>query len=231
MRCLPAVLSLSLLLACTGGGGGSSGGSDDGGSEDGSTAGPASTGDATGETGTPTTAETSTTDATGEPTTTTDTTTGQAGFCHGWQTAAGAPFLELYGLDDAPLVDGGTLTLECGPQGLFMFGLYPKFGGFTPADDQIQFDLVVDVAGQNTNPDGHFFSTVDLGYYVGCEDLIGGVFGVVPVIPPDNADVPALDGLAADLHVTMKTPAGDVTLDFKQTLSAVKNDSWRFCGG
>ncbi len=222
----PAVPLLSLALACTAGGGGPSGGSEDAG-----TAGPASSGDETG-----TTASTSTgdpTDATGEPTTAsaTDATTGEAAFCHGWQTGAGEPYLELYGLDDAPLVDGGTLALECGPQGLFMFGLYPKFGGFTPAGDQIAFDIVVDVAGQNTNPDGHFFSTVDLGYYVGCEDLIGGVFGVVPVIPPDNADVPALDGLAADLHVTMKTPAGDVTLDFKQTLSAAKSDSWTSCGG
>ena len=31
------------------------------------------------------------------------------------------------------------MPLECGGQGLFMFGLYGKFGGFTPTSDIVNF--------------------------------------------------------------------------------------------
>lgn len=179
-------------------------------------------------------ADTSTGDAsTTEPTTTGstsgDNTTGEAAWCHGWDGADGEPHLELYN-DTVLLADGGTLALECGGQGLFMFGLYPEFGGFTPASDNIGFDLVVDVEGHNSNPDGHFYSTVDAGYYVGCEDLIGGLFGVVPVFPPDNDDPLLLDGLPATLHVVMHSGADSVTLDMNVTLSVQPADDFAFCG-
>lgn len=230
MRCSPSLLLASLLLAC--------GADKDAGTD--------STGDAsTGSTGASTTAtDASSTDASTAAPTSTGTTTGmdtggtsQAGttgelaWCNGWEGDAGAPHLELYGLDEAPLVDGGAIQLECGPQGLFMFGLYPSFGGFTPPGDQISFDLVVDVEGHNTNPEGHFYSVTDSGYYIGCDPIIGGVLGVVPVIPPDNEDVATLDGLPADFHVVMHTPNGDVVVDLALTLAAKDNGGWGFCQG
>ena len=237
MRSFPVALMSSIFVACGAGGGASQSSTDEPATAGSSSTGPtggSDSSDATptsGASGTSSTSDPGPTTAATTSLTTTDATTGEPGFCHGWQTADGAPYLELYGLDGAQLVEGGTLSLECGPQGSFMFGLYPKFGGFTPASDQISFDIVVDVDGQNTNPEGHFYSTTAAGYYVGCEDLIGGVFGVVPVIPPDNADVLALDGLAADVHVVMHTPAGDVVVDLGQTLAAIKRDTWEFCGG
>ena len=239
MRRLPPVLLASLLLACTtdkdagtdGTGAASTGGAS------------TSTGAATDTTATDATATGSTTDGTGASTvapTSTDTatgtdtgssaTTGDPGFCYGWGGDGPEPYLELHGLDEATLVDGGDIQLQCGGQGLFMFGLYPQFGGFVPPGDQITFDVVVDVEGHNTNPENHFYSVTDSGYYVGCEDIIGGVLGVVPVIPPDNEDVLTLDGLPADFHVVMHTPKGDVVIDLKLNLVVKDDGTWQFCG-
>lgn len=234
-RLLPVLLAspaslASFLIAC----GVSEGGTGTDASTGGSTASSSSSDTST------TTGDVSTTSVptTGEPGSTADTadssssdgTTGEPAWCYGWEGAAGAPYLDLYGIDEALLVDGGEIQLECGPQGSFMFGLYPSFGGFTPPGDQISFDVVVDVEGHNTNPEGHFYSVTDSGYYVGCEQIIGGVLGVVPVIPGDNEDVLALDGLLADFHVVLHTANGDITIDMKLTLLAKDDGSWEFCG-
>lgn len=235
MRRLSPVLLVSLLLAC----GDKNSGTDASSSGDASTGG-ASTSAASDSTAATSTAASSTTLPTSGDTstvTTADTgassgagTTGEPAWCYGWEGAEGAPYLELHGRDEALLANGGTIQLECGGQGSFMFGLYPSFGGFTPPGDQISFDVVVDVAGHNTNPEGHFYSTTNSGYYVGCEPIIGGVLGVVPVIPPDNEDVLTLDGLPADFHVVLHTANGDVVVDLKLTLAAKDDGSWAFCG-
>lgn len=232
-RRLPVLLA-SLLLAC---------GESNSGTE--ASSGEVSTGSTTSDATSDATAASSTvapttgataTDTTTDTTTTasTDTdvgTTGEPAWCYGWEGAGGSsPYLELHGLDEAKLVDGGTITLQCGGQGSFMFGLYPSFGGFTPPGDQITFDVVVDVAGHNTNPAGHFYSVSDSGYYVGCDPILGGVLGVVPVIPPDNEDLLTLDGLVADFHVVLHTSQGDVTVDLTLTLVAKDDGSWGFCG-
>lgn len=237
MRRLPLVLLASLLLACPA----NTGGTD-----------PGSTGDTTGSTGTGSTdtgaTDTGATATTGEASSTTSPTsgdssttvsttdsdsgtTGEPAWCYGWEGAEGPAYLELHGLDAAPLNNGGKLQLECGPQGLFMFGLYPTFGGFTPPGDQISFDIVVDVAGNNTNPDGHFYSISESGYYIGCDPIIGGVLGVIPIIPPDNVDVQTLDGLGAYFKVVLHTANGDVVVEREMVLAAKDDGSWEFCGG
>ena len=220
-----AIASLLVLTACGGGGDTTQGSSDT----------TAASESATG-TSTATDATAGTTTATTDATTdapTTAASTGSAGeFCGGWQGAAGEPDLVLADKDGDPLTAGSTLPLECGGQGLFMFGLYPSFGGFTPAADHLDFTLAVDVDGYNTNPDGHFFSADPSSYYVGCEPLDGGVSGVVPIFPLDSlTDLGVLDGLPAALHVVLHTPDGDLVRDLAVTLSVVEDNTWSFCGG
>lgn len=173
----------------------------------------ASTGAASDATGTSGTTTGTTTEATTAPTTTptTDPTTGgPVGYCHGFDVGASEKFLEMNVLGGEPLVDGVTWPLECGGQGSWMFGLYPGFGGWDPGVDFVNFTIVVDVEGFNDNPEGHFFSQ-EVGYYIGCEDVLGGVLGVAPVIPPDTlADLSVLDGKPAT--VTVSIPADGETL-------------------
>ncbi len=230
-----ALASLLLLTACGGGGDSTQGSSDTTASESaGSTT--STTTDATAGT---TAAASDTTASSDTPTTAATTSTGNTSstgsadeFCGGWQGAAGEPALVLADKDGNQLMAGSTLPLECGGQGLFMFGLYPSFGGFTPATDYLDFTLTADVDGYNTNPDGHFFSADPTSYYVGCEPSDGGVSGVVPILPPDNiADLNLLDGLPAQVHVVLHAPDGDLVADLAVTLSVVKDDSWSFCGG
>ncbi|PCC68950.1 hypothetical protein SAMN02745121_05717 [Nannocystis exedens] len=184
----------------------------------------ASTTAGTGEDASSTTSTTAaTTDAptTGDPTTTaTSSTTGESAYCWGFDVDAPAPFLELYDFEHAQLAEGVTLPLECGGQGSWMFGLYPEFGGYEPAGDSVVFDLTVDVEGYNINPAGHFFSG-EVYYYVGCDDILGGVLGVVPIIPPDELPDPAvLDGLSAEVHVELDAGGQLVSFDATMPLSA-----------
>ncbi|MCB9703494.1 MAG: hypothetical protein H6711_16495 [Myxococcales bacterium] len=243
-----ALLASFVLVACGDDGGGSSSETSGG---DGSTSGEASTssdastsagtsegtsagtasGGSTSE-GTSTSAGTSaSTSSTSGDATGTGSTSGGAEYCAGWEDAPAPAFLALDNLMMEPLVPGATLPLECGGQGLFMFGLYPRFGGFTPASEFLDFSVVVDVEGFNDNPEGHFFSG-PVSYYLGCEPILGGVGGVLPVIPWDEIpDLTALDGEPAQVHVVMHAPGGDVTVDVEVVLSAVKDDGWAFCGG
>ena len=222
-------LLLAHLTACSGGDDVTAGSSETGSADTGSTSAPVTSTTETGSgNGTDTTATTSTT----EPTTGDDSTTGGPAYCDGWQTDAGDPYLTLHNKEAVVLADGGTLPLECGGQGIFMFGLYAEFGGFLPTSDIIDFAVVVDVEGFNDNPEGHFYSADPIGYYVGCEPISGGPTGVVPIFPLDNLDdLTALDGKPADIHVVMHTDEGDVTVDFSVVLSVQKDDSWAFCGG
>jgi hypothetical protein len=173
-----------------------------------------------------TTSTTSTTDLD------TTATTGDLAFCNGWDGPDGPPFLDLYDKNGALLADGGVLPLECGAQGIFMFGLYPKFGGFTPPAEILDVDLVVDVDGFNNNPEGHFYSAHPVGYYIACDDVIGGVVGVLPIFALDNLDdLDDLDGKPAQIHVIMPTGDEPIAVDINVTLSVVKDASWGFCGG
>lgn len=152
--------------------------------------------------------------------TTQSTTGGPVGYCHGFDVEAGAKFLEMHVLGGELLVDGVTWPLECGGQGSWMFGLYPGFGGWDPGVDFVNFTIVVDVEGFNNNPDGHFFSQ-EVGYYIGCEDVIGGVVGVAPVIPPDTLpDLAALDGKPAKVTVSIPADGETLTISADVTLQA-----------
>lgn len=162
-------------------------------------------------------------EATTAPTTTqsTDATTGEpVGYCHGFDVGASEKFLELHVAGGELLVDGATWPLECGGQGSWMFGLYPGFGGWDPGVDFVNFTIVVDVEGFNDNPEGHFFSG-EVGYYIGCEDVLGGVVGVAPVIPPDTLpDLAALDGKPATVTVSIPTDGEPLTVSADVTLQA-----------
>lgn len=241
-------LTSALLLAACGGDDKTSDGASDGSTGAASTSGASTSGASSGSTGSDATGTASATSpTTGEGTTTSGTeggtgsssgggssgaTTGGAMFCEGWEGATPPGYLELYNKAMAPLTDGATLPIECGGQGIFMFGLYPKFGGFTPASQNVDFGLVVDVEGFNNNPEGHFYSADPIGYYVGCDGVIGGLAGVLPVFPFDEiANLLLLDGKPATIHAVMHTPDGDVTVDTNVVLSVVKDDSWALCGG
>lgn len=142
--------------------------------------------------------------------------------CWGLHVNAPEPYLDFYDYQGVALADGVTLPLECGGQGLWMFGLYPKFGGWDPMDTSVTFAVTVDVEGFNLGPSGHFYRG-DVGYYVGCEDVDGGVPGVVPILPPDElADLSQLDGLTAQVHVEIAADGEAVTFDAAMPLSAPK---------
>jgi hypothetical protein len=175
------------------------------------------TSEATGTSGATTT--TQSTDPTTEATT--QSTTGEpVGYCHGFNVGASEKFLDLHVFGGELLVDGTTWPLECGGQGSWMFGLYPGFGGWDPGVDYLNFTIVVDVEGFNDNPDGHFFSQ-EVGYYIGCEDVIGGVLGVAPVIPPDTLpDLSVLDGKPATVTVSIPADGETLTVTADVTLQA-----------
>ncbi len=158
----------------------------------------------------------------------TEASTGETMWCQGWESAVGEPTLELRN-SGILLTDGGTLALECGPQGLLMFGLYPNFTGISPVKNTIYFDVVLNVVGHDTNPDGHFYNT-EYSYYVGCDELEGGVLGVIPLFPPDGAEVALLDGLPAELHITMRSGIDTVTLDLALKLEVDPGENFELCG-
>jgi hypothetical protein len=183
----------------------------------GTTTGPETTGEPT------TTGTTGTAGTTGEPATGTGTTGGAQEYCNGFSAALPEPQLSFRTAASQPVADGVTWPLECGGQGLWMFGLYPSLGGWDPGAEHVSFDLVVDVAGYNDNPDGHFYSATMMSYYIGCELLDGGVTGVLPVFPPDTLpDLSVLDGLPATLHVEIDAGGQTLTVDAETVLSAPK---------
>ena len=102
-----------------------------------------------------------------------------------------------------------------------MFGLYPSLGGFDPGGYDPEVSVVVDVEGYNIGPTGHFYQRDGESYYIGCEQLDGGVSGVIPAFPPDElAKLSEVDGLAAQVHVEVETPDGPLAVDALVTLSA-----------
>lgn len=142
-------------------------------------------------------------------------------YCNGFDQAASEPFLDVKVMNGTPVGDGVVWPLECGGQGFWMFGLYPSLGGWDPGSDSVVFSITVDVEGFNNNPDGHFYSNTQEYYYIGCELLDGGVTGVIGVIPPDViADLTALDGKPATLHIEISGGGQLLGVDATMTLSA-----------
>lgn len=230
---LHLVTPLSLaLVACSGGTTGTTAST---GATSSSASASATTDDATSTTA----ATTTTTAATTTASTTAASTTGTTGLelCHfgttGNSTGSDQPWIELYNRGEA-LEAGGALQLECGFQGSFMFEVVPYFGGFTPTDEYVYFDLWLDVDGHNDNPDGHFYSNETAPIFVGCmEDTYydGGFAGTFQVLLFDRiSDFAALDGLPAHLHLEFSGDGQPVVVDLDLVVSAAPTEDWQFCG-
>lgn len=157
------------------------------------------------------------------------TTGAPAEYCHGFDVRAPMPFLDLHVLGGEPLADGTSLPLECGGLGVWMFGLYPAFGGWDPGADTVTFTIEVDVEGFDVGPMGHFFSG-EVPYYIGCEQFDGGLLGVLPVTPPALVkDLSMLDGKPAKLRVSVPAGTQALMVERSVTLSAPKDRVMEGC--
>lgn len=227
MKSLHSILLGAVVAAAgCGGDGDDTGASASGGSTSaGSTSqGSTSQGSTSGSTGDPTTGEATGGSSSGA-------TTGQPGYCQGFDVGAASPFLEMRLKDGTAIADGLTWPLECGGQGFWMFGLYPSLGGWDPGSNDAIFSITVDVEGFNTNPDGHFYSNTMEYYYIGCEQTDGGVVGVIGVLPPDGiADLALLDGKMATVHVEISGGGQLLGADATMTLSAPAAQVMQGCG-
>lgn len=164
----------------------------------------------------------------GPTTTTTPTTGGTTGelepvWCNGLD-PAGPAELTVNNNGGVKIVDGTALAAECGGQGSLMIPIYPHFGGFTPEEDFVGFDVILDVEGFNLGVGGHFFQSMGHQQDVNCaytEPYYDGYsYAFIPIFPPDAIpDIKAIDGKPGVLHVTLHSPIGDMTLDAKVVMS------------
>ncbi|MCA9636909.1 MAG: hypothetical protein KC420_12860, partial [Myxococcales bacterium] len=148
---------------------------------------------------------------------------------------ADGPWLELYH-QGAALQEGGVLRLECGFQGSYMFEVVPVLGGFTPLGKYVHFEVALDVEGHTEGPLGHFFYALPYDILVGCiEDPNYDDPSFFPTsfqmqVHDEVANLLALDGLPAHLHVGFTGDGMSVEIDLDLTISAAPDDSWAFCG-
>lgn len=181
-------------------------------------------------------------DSSGAPTTdpTTDTsadsgsTTGDPDYC-GLEVMPGedGPWFELTHMG-AAVTDGATLTMVCGSQGSLMFWLETHQGGVVPDGfENITYSITMDVPGfDDLSPTGHFYRNTEYGMYVGCEPIIGGITGGVPVFPPDALlDVTQVDGLPATLHVELLGDGETAVFDAEVVLAVPSDLSPDTCFG
>jgi len=208
---LPFVLVGVLLPACadddsSADASGSSSGSTSTGSVDPSTNGPI-TGPGN-ESGYATTSTSTSTGTSGSSFgTSVDSTTGAEALCNGWsERGPETPWLELYDASGRPLASGGTYSLLCGGQGSWMFPVYPEMGGWQLTDTSLLFSVEVVVEGF-PGPFGSFYVEPEYYYDLEClaETFDGGfAHDCIAVLPPDDiADLAALDGAAATIHVSL----------------------------
>jgi hypothetical protein len=155
-----------------------------------------------------------------------DSTTGAEALCNGWSERGPAmPWLELYDVMGQPLAAGGTVALTCGGQGSWMFPIFPEMGGWELAEPSLVFSVEVVVEGF-PGPFGSFYSEPEYYYGLQCfQDTFDGGFAhdCIAVIPPDTiADLAALDGAAATVHIELAVDGGEpLVMDLADmTLSA-----------
>lgn len=137
-------------------------------------------------------------------------------FCNGWDEDATRPFLEVYSdwQKKTPLESGGSWPISCGGQGSWMFAIFPALGGFTPAGDNVEFSVAIDVEGFS-GPSGQFHLSPGYPYDVVCYPS-GGTFDggfahdCIAILPPDEylADLSVLDGAVATIDVALLGPDG-----------------------
>lgn len=147
-----------------------------------------------------------------DPTTGSDT-TGEVALCNGWEDDGPAtPWLELYDANGDALASGGTLTLQCGGQGSWMFPIFPHMGGWALPDANVLFAIEVVVEGF-PGPFGSFYQEDTYFYSLSCpdDDLEGGFFhDCISVLPPDDiADLGQLDGAPTTVHVELQVDGGE----------------------
>ena len=231
---VPAIASTLALVACSGGPGDTSASTT---AASASTSSAATSDETTATTTAATSEATAATESTATTSTTSTTSTTGLELCNfgttNNSTGSDQPWIELRHRGE-PLDPGGTLSLECGFQGSFMFEIVPTFGGFTPAEEYVYFDLWLDIDGHNDNPDGHFYSTGSAPIFVGCmEDTYydGGFASSFQLILFDRiSDFAALDGLPAHFHLEFTGDGQPVVVDLDLTVAATPDEQWQFCG-
>jgi|LNFM01.1.fsa_nt_gb hypothetical protein len=175
-----------------------------------------------------------TTDATDDTSADSGSTTGDPNYC-GLDVMQGedGPWFELSHMG-VPVTSGATLTMECGAQGSLMFWLESHQGGVMPDEfENITYSVTMDVPGfDDLSPTGHFYRNTEYGMYVGCEPIIGGITGGVPVLPPDALlDVTQVDGLPATLHVELAGDGATAVFDVDVVLAVPSDLSPDTCFG
>jgi hypothetical protein len=136
-------------------------------------------------------------------------------------------------LDDmhAPIVDGSTLRVLCGGQGLLMIPVYPQFGGFMPMGQYVGIDFTLTVEGYNVINGDHFAGETAHAHKLDCSDeqdtYYGGYrYSFIPMFPPDSIpDINVIDGKPGHLHLTLHAPDGDQEFDADVVMaSAIMGD-------
>jgi hypothetical protein len=152
----------------------------------------------------------------------------------GTTTGPGEAWLEVgWGLEEfTPLDESGELPVYLGIQGLYMFTVALRGGGFPLPPDPGDFthpdipilDLWIDADGLGNGPDGHFLQVVDYAvpFRVDLEDPGTYEFVSVWLLVPDDIDVVDLVGNSIDLHAELATADGGVlTIDRQLVVGAV----------
>jgi hypothetical protein len=116
--------------------------------------------------------------------------------------------------------DSGTFPVYFGPQGLYMFTVPIRGGGFPlPADpydyedpNMPYVDLWLDVDGYNDGPNGHFSELTDYVLPMSPDPDMPGTSQYISVwLPiPETVDPNQLEGIPAQLHVELLTGQGEV---------------------
>jgi hypothetical protein len=156
------------------------------------------------------------------PTSSVDSTAGAEPLCNGWSEDGDEPWLELYGVGGQPLVSGGSLTLECGGQGFWMFPIYPRMGGWELADPTLEFSVEVVVEGF-AGPFGSFYAEDDYFYSLECigDELGGFAHDCITVFPPDDSELPMIDGVPATIHIELAVDGGQpIVIDLTEMTMA-----------
>lgn len=182
---------------------------------------------------TDTTTATTTTDTT---TTTTDTTgePPEEEFCGLADNGTDEPWFTVYERG-MPLEPGGTIYIECGYQGLFMFELEPAIGGVIPEGDSIPFHVELDVEGGFNIGNGGHFASGDFDIFVGCceDNYYDDCFYQTEtfiLFPPDAiANMEAFHGQQGTLQVTMTGPGAPIEQTIDVELWSVADESWEIC--
>jgi hypothetical protein len=183
-------------------------------------------GTSTGDTGSDSGATSSDSSAatTTEPSTTTSATTTSTTTDATVTTGAEEGWIEIgWGLDVfTPFEEGGPFPIYRGTQGLYMFTMPIRGGGFPLPPDPSDFthpdipmlDVWLDIEGYEVTPDGHFIEYTDYPVPFDIDLSAGGTYEYVSVwmVISETTDPAALEGLPAQLHAELSCADGQVLI-------------------